>query len=121
MGGWQMSTLVFVTDVDASIAFYVGKLGFTLNMRYEEEGRALVAGVSRGEGCALLLTSQWPDRVGRGVLYNGPDPAEFDAVRAEFEAKGVPLKEGWWGKKLMVVEDPDGNQMWFGDPHDDPS
>jgi catechol 2,3-dioxygenase-like lactoylglutathione lyase family enzyme len=121
MGDWQVSTLVFVSDVDASIAFYVGKLGFTLNMRYEEKGRALVAGVSRGEDCPLLLTSQWPDRVGLGILYDGLGPAEFDAVRAELEGKGVPLKDGWWGKKLMIVEDPDGNQIYFADPHDDPS
>ena len=119
--GWQVSTLVFVTDVDASIAFYVGKLGFTLNMRYEEDGVALVAGVSRGEHCPLLLTSQWPDRVGLGILYDGLDPAEFDATRTELEGKGVVLKEGWWGKKLMVVEDPDGNQIFFGDPHNDPT
>ena len=23
------------------------------------------------------------------------------------------LKEGWWGYKLMIVEDPDGNQLYF--------
>jgi catechol 2,3-dioxygenase-like lactoylglutathione lyase family enzyme len=27
MSDWVTSTLVFVSDVDASIAFYVGKLG----------------------------------------------------------------------------------------------
>jgi catechol 2,3-dioxygenase-like lactoylglutathione lyase family enzyme len=54
MSSWLTSTLMFVRDVDASIRFYVDKLGFTLNMRYEEDGQALVAGVSRGDGCALL-------------------------------------------------------------------
>jgi len=33
-------------------------------------------------------------------------------------AKGVTLKDGWWGKRLMIVEDPDGNQIWSADPHD---
>jgi catechol 2,3-dioxygenase-like lactoylglutathione lyase family enzyme len=116
MGDWQISTLVFVRDVDASIGFYVGKLGFTLNMRHEEDGRALVAGVSRGEGCALLLTSQWPDRVGKGIIYNGPDQAAFDAMKAELAGKGVPTRQGWWGSDLMIVEDPDGNQIYFADP-----
>jgi len=59
--------------------------------------------------------------VGLGILYDGLGPAEFDAARAELEGKGVARKEGWWGKKLMIVEDPDGNQIYFGDPHDDPS
>jgi catechol 2,3-dioxygenase-like lactoylglutathione lyase family enzyme len=120
MSDWQVSTLVFVRDVDASIAFYVGKLGFTLNMRYEEDGCALVAGVGRGEGCAFLLTSQWPDRVGKGIVYDGLGHAEFDALRSDLQQKGVPLKDGWWGKQLMIVEDPDGNQLYFADPHEDP-
>jgi catechol 2,3-dioxygenase-like lactoylglutathione lyase family enzyme len=110
---WTSSTLVFVRDVETSIGFYVDELGFTLNMRYEEEARAKVAGVSRGDGCALLLTSQWPDKVGTAVLYTALDAAEFATLRADLEAKGTALEEGFWGKPLMVVEDPDGNQLYF--------
>jgi catechol 2,3-dioxygenase-like lactoylglutathione lyase family enzyme len=62
MSDWAASTLLFVRDVDASIGFYRDRLGFKLNMRYEEEGRARVAGVSRGDSYALLLTDQWPDK-----------------------------------------------------------
>jgi catechol 2,3-dioxygenase-like lactoylglutathione lyase family enzyme len=115
---WQTSTLLFVRDVDVAISFYVGKLGFTLNMRYEEDGAALVAGVSRGDGCAFLLTSQWPDKAGSAVIYTAFGAAEHDALRANFIAKGVRLTDGWWGKRLMIVEDSDGNQFWFADPHD---
>ncbi len=113
---WLTSTLVFVRDVDASIGFYRDKLGFTLNMRFEDDGRALVAGVSRGDGCALLLTSQWSDRIGLGIIYAAFDKEEFDALRADLEAKQVALKDGWWGKQVLVVEDCDGNQMYFGYP-----
>ena len=28
-------------------------------------------------------------------------------------AKGVAIKDGWWGEQLMIVEDPDGNQLRF--------
>jgi hypothetical protein len=28
------------------------------------------------------------------------------------------LKDGWRGEKLMIVEDPDGDQLWFADPRD---
>ena len=37
----------------------------------------------------------------------------LDAVRAEFEGGGVAVKDGWWGYRLMIVEDPDGNQLRF--------
>jgi hypothetical protein len=40
----------------------------------------------------------------------------LDALRAELEAKGVPVKEGSWGYRLLVVDDPDGNQLFFNYP-----
>jgi hypothetical protein len=43
--------------------------------------------------------------------------AALDAVRAELEAKGVPVKEGSWGYRLLVVDDPDGNQLFFNYPN----
>jgi|ERR1700740_803434 len=36
--------------------------------------------------------------------------AALDALRAELEANGVSVKEGSWGYRLLVVDDPDGNQ-----------
>ena len=116
MSSWSSSTLVFVRDVDASIRFYVDTLGFTLNMRHEEAGRALVAGVSHGEGCAFLLTCQWPDRIGSGIIYIALGPETFDALRADLESKNVAIKEGWWGDPLLIVEDCDGNQIYLPRP-----
>jgi hypothetical protein len=43
--------------------------------------------------------------------------AALDALRAEFEAKGVSVKEGSWGYRLLVVDDPDGNQLFFNYPN----
>jgi uncharacterized glyoxalase superfamily protein PhnB len=113
---WVSSTLVFVSDVDEALGFYVDRLGFTLNMRHVEEGRILVAGISRGDGCSVLLTSQWPDKVGKAVLYTAPDAQEFQQTCAELQARGVPLEDGWWGKALVIVTDRDGNQIWFARP-----
>jgi uncharacterized glyoxalase superfamily protein PhnB len=44
--------------------------------------------------------------------------ASVDALRAELEARGVAVKEGFWGYKLLVVEDPDGNQLFFNYPNE---
>lgn len=116
MSPWTTSTLVFVRDVDAAIKFYVDTLGFTLNMRHDESGVAIVAGVSRGDGCALLLTSQWQDRIGLGIIYAAFGQDEFDALRADFQSKNVALKQGWWGGDVLIVEDLDGNQIYFAVP-----
>jgi hypothetical protein len=40
-------------------------------------------------------------------------------VRADFEARGVNVQDGWWGYKLMVIDDPDGNQLFFPYPAED--
>jgi hypothetical protein len=42
--------------------------------------------------------------------------AALDALRVEFEARDVPVKEGSWGYRLLVVDDPDGNQLFFNYP-----
>ena len=65
---------------------------------------------------ALLLTSQWPDRVCFGIIYAAFGPEEFDALRADLESKHVAVKEGWWGKQMLIVEDCDGYQMFFAHP-----
>lgn len=111
-----MSTIFFVSDAGVAAAFYADRLGFTVNWRHDEDGRTLAAVSS--DDCSLLLNTQWPDRVGKGTIYFAFGEAEHDAIRADLLAKGVALKDGWWGKRLMIVEDPDGNQLWFTDPHD---
>jgi hypothetical protein len=42
--------------------------------------------------------------------------AALDALRAELESRGVPVKDGSWGYRLLVVDDPDGNQLFFNYP-----
>jgi hypothetical protein len=42
--------------------------------------------------------------------------AALDDLRAELEAKGDTVKEGSWGYRLLVVDDLDGNQLFFNYP-----
>ena len=44
--------------------------------------------------------------------------AAVDGLRAELEAKGVTVREGSWGYRLLVVDDPDGNQLFFNYPNE---
>jgi catechol 2,3-dioxygenase-like lactoylglutathione lyase family enzyme len=126
MTDWFGRPVLHVTDVDASLRFYVNLLGFTSPWRYEEEGRARVAQVER-QGCALILANNLgAEKIGKGVIFislNVEPPtseaavAALDALRAELaEAKGVPVKDALWGYRLMVVDDLDGNQLLFNYP-----
>jgi uncharacterized glyoxalase superfamily protein PhnB len=124
MTDWFARPVLTVADVEASLRFYVDQLGFTSPWRYEEGGKAHVAQVDR-QGCALILADTWPEKIGKGLMFISlnvePETREaataaVDALRAELEAKGVPVKEGSWGYRLLVVDDPDGNQLFFNYP-----
>lgn len=126
MTEWFGRPILHVADVDAALRFYVDRLGFTSPWNYAEDGRTYVAQVDR-QGCALILASTWPDRTGQATIFismnvEPPTPeagsAAVDALRKELEAKGVQVKEGRWGYRLLVVDDPDGNQLLFNYPND---
>ena len=124
MTDWFARPVLHVKDVEASLHFYVDRLGFTSPWRYDEDGRAHVAQVDR-QGCALILADTWPEKVGKGLMFISlnVEPATceaavaaLDALRAEFEARGVAVKDGSWGYRLLVVDDLDGNQLFFNYP-----
>jgi catechol 2,3-dioxygenase-like lactoylglutathione lyase family enzyme len=126
MTDWFARPVLHVTDVEASLRFYIDRLGFTSPWRYDADGRACVAQVDR-QGCALILSSQWPEKVGKGLMFISlnvePETREaaiaaLDELRTELEAKGAPVKDGRWGYRLLVVDDPDGNQLFFNYPAD---
>jgi len=112
---WFARPVLFVTDLDRSVEFYVRQLGFTQSWRYEEEGKARVAQVDR-QGCELILSSQWPDKVGKGLMFISLDGGALDALRAELEGRGVAVRDGQWGYRLMVIADADGNELYFPYP-----
>ena len=121
MAEWFARPVLHVADVEASLRFYTERLGFTSPWRFLEEG---VAQVDR-QGCAMILANTWPEKIGKGLLFISlnPEPATRDAavaaldgLRAELEARGASVKEGWWGYRLLVVDDPDGNQLFFNYP-----
>ena len=136
---WFARPILNVADIEASLRFYVERLGFTCPWRFDEDGKAHVAQVDR-QGCALILAKTWPEKAGKALLFISlnvepaspqeeatPEAATatsgrvaataaLDALRAEFEAKGVAVKDGTWGYRLLVVDDPDGNQLLFNYP-----
>jgi uncharacterized glyoxalase superfamily protein PhnB len=124
MTEWFARPVLHVTDVEASLLFYVNRLAFTSPWRYDQDGKARVAQVER-QGCAIILSNSWPEKTDKGLIFVSLNTEEetpkagiaaLDALRAELEAKGVAVKEGSWGYRLLVVDDPDGNQLFFNYP-----
>jgi catechol 2,3-dioxygenase-like lactoylglutathione lyase family enzyme len=123
---WFARPVLHVSSVEAALRFYVDRLGFTVPWRVEDDGQVWVAQVDR-QGCALILSQQWPAKVGKGLMFislnvepatHEAEVAAVDALRAELDARGVQVEEGHWGYRVLVVEDPDGNQLFVPYPNE---
>src|ERR1700744_176945 len=121
MTDWFARPVLHVKNVEASLRFYTDQLGFTVPWRYDEDARAYVAQVDR-QGCSLILAQRWPEKVGKALTFislNVEPPkreaatAAVDALRAELQSRGVPVRDESWGYHVLVVDDPDGNQLFF--------
>ena len=126
MNDWFARPVLHVKNVESSLRFYIERLGFSSPWRYDEDGEVHVAQVER-QGCALILADNWPEKIGKGLIFislnvepSTPKAAiaALDALRAELEAKGASVKDGNWGYRLLVVDDPDGNQLFFNYPNE---
>ncbi|MGA7107649.1 MAG: VOC family protein [Terracidiphilus sp.] len=121
MTDWFARPVFHVKDVEASLRFYVDRLGFSNSWRYDQDGKAHIAQVD-GLGCALILADTWPEKIGKGLMFislNAEPEAQvagLNALRADLEARGVMVKDGSWGYRLLVVDDLDGNQIFFNFP-----
>ncbi|MES1200402.1 MAG: glyoxalase superfamily protein [Pseudomonadota bacterium] len=115
MTDWYTRPVFFVADAERARAFYVDQLGFTETWRHAEDGELLVVQLAR-VACEIILSSQWPEKNGRGMVFVSLSEAAFAALRPALEAKGVAVRDGWWGYPCLIVDDPDGNQLYFPQP-----
>jgi catechol 2,3-dioxygenase-like lactoylglutathione lyase family enzyme len=125
---WFARAVFHVSNVEASLRFYVERLGFTVAWRggVGIDGQADVAEVGR-QGCALILAQHWPEKVGTALMFvslniesatHAAEVAAVDELRAELEARGIVVQEGHWGYRILSVEDPDGNRLFFPYPNE---
>jgi catechol 2,3-dioxygenase-like lactoylglutathione lyase family enzyme len=115
---WYSRPVLFVSEIDTSVDFYVRQLGFKQTWRFEgDEGEASVAQVAR-PGLELILTAESSDKKGKGLLFISLDEEVLNALRSELEGRGVDVRDGHWGYRVMVIMDPDGNEFYF--PYEGP-
>lgn len=124
MTEWFTRPVLHVADVEASLRFYVDKLGFLSPWQYKADSRIHVAQVEK-LGCLLILADTWPDKIGTGLVFVSLNPesesplaqtAALDSLRTELLARGVTVRDAEWGYRVLVIDDPDGNQLFFNYP-----
>jgi len=123
---WYPRAVLFVADIDRTLDFYVNRLGFTEAWHFGDESSPHVAEADR-QGCALIFSTESPDKVGKGLIFISLNvdvpgdqiPAEIEALdtlRIELEGRGVNVEGGFWGHRILIVHDPDGNELYFPYP-----
>ena len=122
----QVVPLFGVTDIDASLRFYLDGLGFELKNSWKPEGRIRWCWLELG-GAALMLQEYWPaSRVPEGKLGNGMSLNfvcnDALAIYRDLRAKGLDAKRPFVGNNMWVtgIADPDGYDLFFESPTDAP-
>ena len=125
----QAAPFFNVTDVEASLRFYVDGLGCVVTNQWVPEGRVRWCWLRLGDA-ALMLQEYWRD--GRpagapdGPLGQGVSIcfmcADATAIYRELIARGIAAQRPFVGNGLWVtsVSDPDGYHLDFESPTDVP-
>ncbi len=122
-----------VTDMQASMQFYIAGLGFEMKHRWipearegNPEGRIRWCWLQRGGG-ALMLQEYLPEMRPEETLGTGISVCfmceDALALYREFAARGIQMrKRPYVGNRLWVVSvsDPDGYRIDFESPTDMP-
>jgi len=116
----QIWPLLFVRDIEQSMDFYCGKLGFRVVGMAKDGGTAHWCRVARG-GAALMLQQADPPAsavpTGSMSLYFVCDDA--DALFEEFSTRGIRLDRptiAVYGMKQLFVPEPNGYDICFESP-----
>ena len=78
------------------------------------DGAGTVCQVDRSD-CEIILC-QDSTRKDKGRLFIELTGEGRAAFRRELAERSVPSRESWWGYDVVVVDDPDGNELLFPDP-----
>jgi catechol 2,3-dioxygenase-like lactoylglutathione lyase family enzyme len=109
-----------VKDVERTLEFYVGKLGFSEMMRLERDGRLWLLYLRITDTQFLEVFPEAtgdraPPREANGLNHLCLEVDSIEQALAELEAAGVPLASprrlGADGNLQAWIEDPDGNRI----------
>ncbi|KAA3605859.1 MAG: glyoxalase [Calditrichaeota bacterium] len=111
MSNWYSRPVFFVRNVELAIEFYTQKLDFTLAWNHSENGKILVAQVSRFDLEIILTLDE--EKCGKGRIFISLEEEETEFLKTEIEAKSIDSEEITWGMPVIKILDVDGNELFF--------
>ena len=109
---WYTRPVLFVTNMTKALKFYCDKLGFQQVWDYEANNQVIVAQVSRGKKCEVILCED-SDKAGKSRLFIELLPEELKLLKDEIKRKKIPSKSTHWGMPVIEIKDPSGNELYF--------
>lgn len=105
-----------VKDLQASLAWYSGVVGFSIDEKYEHEGRLMGASLKAGD--VRIIVGQddgakgWDRVKGEGFSLQFTTAQSVDEIAKRITARGGTLlsepADMPWGARLFRLRDPDG-------------
>ena len=107
------ATIFHISNVDLSIEYYTGVLGFIVDFRYRD-----LAGLEY-DSILIYLSGPGQDAkktIGQGSVYIFCD--EVDQYFLDISARGalieIAIDDRSYGMRDFAIKDPDGNFLTFG-------
>jgi uncharacterized glyoxalase superfamily protein PhnB len=115
----SVSPSLTVNDIEKSLAWYRDVLGFTVDQRWEADGKLMGAEMKAGNVVLMIGQDDWKkgrDRVkGAGVRIYCDTDQDIDRLAARIKANGGTLaqepKDQPWGMRDLAIDDPDGYKI----------
>ena len=117
--GRTLSAALTVKDLEKSLAWYRDVVGFTVDERYEREGKLLAVSLKAG-GVRIVIGQDdgakgWERVKGEGLSLQITTAQSVDDVAGQLKARGATLlsepADMPWGVRMFRVEDPDGFKL----------
>ena len=105
---WYSRPVLFVSDVQAALRFYIDSLGFEKKW---QAGDGSVCQVNRG-GCEIILCEDSVRR-DKARLFIELNRDGIEDLRREISERSIPTEKAWWGYDVIRIVDPDGNELLF--------
>ena len=105
---WYARPVFCVSDLNRSLDFYLGMLGFTKKW-HEADGKGTVCQVDRSN-CEIILAEE-TERHDKARMFLELDPEGLEKFRREVAERSIPHTMTWWGYNCILITDPDGNEL----------
>ena len=118
----EASPAFTVNDLERSMAWYTGVLGFAIDEKWERDGKLMGVSMLAGDVTWMIGQDDWQKgrdrRKGEGFRIYCTTRGDVDKIAAGIKARGGMLdyepQDQPWGSRDFAITDPDGFKITIG-------